>query len=209
MRRGSRTEDPPDRRGVSILPRLATGISVSFVCSCAFTFLFFPVLRRGSYPPLFCFQYRCFYSSPSCDGDQTVKGTGTVTHVSILPRLATGIDCGYFNDMNEKFLFFPVLRRGSISTLYPLILQRFYSSPSCDGDPFIWISGDLLKVSILPRLATGIKLSQADSSSPRFLFFPVLRRGSITTRQNYLTVMFLFFPVLRRGSPLLNPMYQD
>ena len=76
-----------------------------------------------------------FYSSPSCDGDLIL---GKISAV-------------------DEFLFFPVLRRGSIKRPYVaklkyvsilprlatgisdfwgggIDLDSFYSSPSCDGD---------------------------------------------------------------------------
>ena len=37
----------------------------------------------------------------------------TYDNVSILPRLATGIKSNYFSVIERQFLFFPVLRRGS------------------------------------------------------------------------------------------------
>ena len=55
-----------------------------------------------------------------------------------------------------KFLFFPVLRRGSGKVFLRHIRERFYSSPSCDGDPVSFRVLLLPDVSILPRLATGI-----------------------------------------------------
>ena len=76
------------------------------------------------------------------------------------------------------FLFFPVLRRGSIYPDHGGGLTCFYSSPSCDGDLTIAVEfcensgfysspscdgdhdtyqhGRFSNVSILPRLATGI-----------------------------------------------------
>ena len=57
--------------------------------------------------------------------------------VSILPRLATGIlESRIILDQNG-FLFFPVLRRGSRQTGPEPKWKRFYSSPSCDGDPYV------------------------------------------------------------------------
>ena len=58
----------------------------------------------------------------------------------------------------------------------------------------------MCKVSILPRLATGIKPNAFDTGVLLFLFFPVLRRGSISQVEYTLERKFLFFPVLRRGS---------
>ena len=54
--------------------------------------------------------------------------------VSILPRLATGINTDGDSAAGMSFLFFPVLRRGST-----------------DDVRIPW-----MQVSILPRLATGI-----------------------------------------------------
>ena len=121
---------------------------------------------------------RCFYSSPSCDGDPDndfESGTFSVSIlprlatginrqtafilcliVSILPRLATGIDNTIQIQIGAEFLFFPVLRRGS--NTFP---KRIYYT-----------------VSILPRLATGINHDFVSSPNSTFLFFPVLRRGS-------------------------------
>ena len=101
------------KNGVSILPRLATGIRTLKDKEITF----------------------CFYSSPSCDGDPGRKSTpktrivsilprlatGIINchyvpqleHVSILPRLATGIEANFRNSVLCMFLFFPVLRRGS------------------------------------------------------------------------------------------------
>ena len=100
--------------------------------------------------------------------------------------------------------------------------DSFYSSPSCDGDhPTVKISDfnivSILPrlatgilpfnilimqsiVSILPRLATGIDITIPDFQLSRFLFFPVLRRGSHNYAAFIFWRKFLFFPVLRRGS---------
>ena len=64
-----------------------------------------------------------------------------------------GADC-----LQRKFLFFPVLRRGSVERQDQHILDR---------------------VSILPRLATGIGRLKSIDPIVQFLFFPVLRRGSL------------------------------
>ena len=98
-----------------------------------------------------------FYSSPSCDGDRNRKVRISQDFVSILPRLATGIDtiCNLIS--NVVFLFFPVLRRGSVYRYTINSIKCFYSSPSCDGDLYRQIFIPCLKVSILPRLATGIQ----------------------------------------------------
>ena len=55
-------------------------------------------------------------------------------------------------------------------------------------------------VSILPRLATGIKENDILTAADLFLFFPVLRRGSAADLAKISYMTFLFFPVLRRGS---------
>ena len=141
-------------------------------------FLFFPVLRRGSCTGQYIKRSVGFYSSPSCDGDRRVIVITIKTDVSILPRLATGInDHGSVRNKPE-FLFFPVLRRGSPA------LRR--------------VSGFL--VSILPRLATGIMARSMALVPCMFLFFPVLRRGSLSMALTQALKKFLFFPVLRRGS---------
>ena len=120
-------------------------------------FLFFPVLRRGSEDKIvkneeWCFysspscdgdqsdpdyirQLEGFYSSPSCDGDRVWKKNVSSRIVSILPRLATGISSIIVIHPFNSFLFFPVLRRGSYN--------------DCPDQA-------TLQVSILPRLATGI-----------------------------------------------------
>ena len=98
--------------------------------------------------------------------------------VSILPRLATGIGISDEHSVSYKFLFFPVLRRGSV-ILYLFLRQLgFYSSPSCDGDRLTDQQKLIHMVSILPRLATGILWCPESAFGSRFLFFPVLRRGS-------------------------------
>ena len=119
-------------------------------------FLFFPVLRRGSDSTFIKTFPTGFYSSPSCDGDHDADILGHICYVSILPRLATGIQVGCkAHDQYRvsilprlatgirlretlitgiQFLFFPVLRRGSARRARE---QR-------------------RQVSILPRLATGI-----------------------------------------------------
>ena len=141
---------------VSILPRLATGIAASGFSVLADSFLFFPVLRRGSSERKKAFTSISFYSSPSCDGDQSSVSIAPPIRVSILPRLATGI-IDTINDAEKSlFLFFPVLRRGSPRPLWRDTVSRFYSSPSCDGDHDGYARPYSLEVSILPRLATGI-----------------------------------------------------
>ena len=125
--------------------------------------------------------YNGFYSSPSCDGDRLQRVQSIHITVSILPRLATGIQCLFVFYFFRMFLFFPVLRRGSrgwacvrvlelVSILPRLatgisqtwcnhIKGSFYSSPSCDGDQYDLYSLICKEVSILPRLATGIYVS--------------------------------------------------
>ena len=123
-------------------------------------FLFFPVLRRGSYL-LFNIIDR---------------------KVSILPRLATGI----------------------ILILHRIPLSGFYSSPSCDGDLEFQSTVLYRSVSILPRLATGIGVLGSVTTGLWFLFFPVLRRGSVVLSDPPVVMTFLFFPVLRRGSTFVS-----
>ena len=84
--------------------------------------------------PPWCRYWR-FYSSPSCDGDRGLMYKGEFKYVSILPRLATGIDCILHLLSLRPFLFFPVLRRGSHVITSHQFFISFYSSPSCDGDP--------------------------------------------------------------------------
>ena len=121
--------------------------------------------------------------------------------VSILPRLATGITFGAILQKLYMFLFFPVLRRGShhqnkdnrpCKFLFFPVLRRGSTAP----DTYL----RSIHVSILPRLATGIKYGTKNVQKIMFLFFPVLRRGSIENSDLSWSEMFLFFPVLRRGS---------
>ena len=78
---------------VSILPRLATGIQTQVTKNTGDMFLFFPVLRRGS----FC-STRC-----------------TCLHMFLFfPVLRRGSIIAPLSSSTSKFLFFPVLRRGSI-----------------------------------------------------------------------------------------------
>ena len=143
---------------VSILPRLATGILYSMEIKPLSWFLFFPVLRRGSVLIWTTPHTLSFYSSPSCDGDR--KHFNRVIHdkVSILPRLATGID-----------VIFSTHSTGEVSILPRLATGIGYGS----GVRAVII------VSILPRLATGIVTVPVSVPLLLFLFFPVLRRGSI------------------------------
>ena len=103
--------------------------------------------------------------------------------VSILPRLATGIEAvkALIGKIHVSIL--PRLATGILAGVISIMTSGFYSSPSCDGDRS---SGDKLTsslVSILPRLATGIESNILDPSVLMFLFFPVLRRGSIRDLQ--------------------------
>ena len=97
-----------------------------------------------------------FYSSPSCDGDQSACFDTTTLKVSILPRLATGIVALSVSVSRDIVSILPRLATG-IDTLCdrtgPLC---FYSSPSCDGDLNLRGFKQFACVSILPRLATGI-----------------------------------------------------
>ena len=105
----------------------------------------------------------------------------------------------------------------------PTIFGRFYSSPSCDGDQCNTASVYLFSVSILPRLATGIKkgynyyLIQCFYSSPScdgdrrkklihqiriVSILPRLATGISADIDTESFFGFLFFPVLRRGSEI-------
>ena len=99
-----------------------------------------------------------------------------------------------------KFLFFPVLRRGSGKVFLRHIRERFYSSPSCDGDQRSDARRVTLSVSILPRLATGIRLQRVQSIHITVSILPRLATGIQCLFVFYFFRMFLFFPVLRRGS---------
>ena len=103
-----------------------------------------------------------FYSSPSCDGD--LSPTGNVLQCS---RFYSSPSC----DGDPR----PC---GRLS-LYPC----FYSSPSCDGDLDFLFFRFLIWVSILPRLATGIRDQISYHHPVQFLFFPVLRRGSTLSKK--------------------------
>ena len=137
------------------------------------SFLFFPVLRRGSDGSPVSNTDGGFYSSPSCDGDHVHIRHRLVCNVSILPRLATGISAPSAESVDGVFLFFPVLRRGSVI---------------CESDD------TPLMVSILPRLATGIAVADAAAAVSEFLFFPVLRRGSLTLTSMYCLRSFYSSP---------------
>ena len=142
---------------VSILPRLATGI------------------YTGIYPLHF-------------------------QRVSILPRLATGILLPIYAATYAKFLFFPVLRRGSNFKFKVNYTISFYSSPSCDGDPINSRRSRWYSVSILPRLATGIDQTTAASGTTGVSILPRLATGIEYHFPPAPEQQFLFFPVLRRGS---------
>ena len=163
---------------VSILPRLATGIEIEQLWKFWMCFYSSPSCDGDPDCEGIYTESECFYSSPSCDGDPKIKNeklnilvsilprlaTGIETEVndflwfevSILPRLATGIEMALRLSEVDAFLFFPVLRRGSLQFLVLQFPVCFYSSPSCDGDPVITFFINFTKVSILPRLATGI-----------------------------------------------------
>ena len=120
---------------VSILPRLATGIGYAKPFSCAWWFLFFPVLRRGSPTVLTKQEVEEFLFFPVLRRGSPPPQHVRCRHVSILPRLATGILLKSFiiktirvsilprlatgivingdHIRSMRFLFFPVLRRGS------------------------------------------------------------------------------------------------
>ena len=166
--------------------------------------LFFPVLRRGSVKRLLYIIISSFYSSPSCDGDRSHSGDCRYPYVSILPRLATGINNVASQMYGDQFLFFPVLRRGSRRTQITVppivsILPRLATGIACQVEVRF-----PLRVSILPRLATGIVIVSPMEYHLLFLFFPVLRRGSSSDSQITWITEFLFFPVLRRGSVMFS-----
>ena len=142
-----------------------------------------------------------FYSSPSCDGDHRKTSCAGYTWSFYSSPSCDGDHCCDLNFHRT---------------------QRFYSSPSCDGDRIEALMPTRKDVSILPRLATGIVMFSlfidviSFYSSPscdgdlvnvtpltvvKFLFFPVLRRGSFLLMMCSFPPLFLFFPVLRRGSP--------
>ena len=101
------------RCGVSILPRLATGIGSITDLTPDMIVSILPRLATGIHVITSHQFFISFYSSPSCDGDPHTRLTSNWNNVSILPRLATGITTEIFNSVIIKFLFFPVLRRGS------------------------------------------------------------------------------------------------
>ena len=100
---------------------------------------------------------RRFYSSPSCDGDRSANIKVGYLDVSILPRLATGINVISVGLLNIIVSILPRLATG--------IRDRH------GREHFLYVS-------ILPRLATGILASSDVFAASQFLFFPVLRRGS-------------------------------
>ena len=120
---------------VSILPRLATGIVRQRSSGCPRLVSILPRLATG------IADWKIYRS---------------YDFVSILPRLATGIYSTSTTCTVLLFLFFPVLRRGSVEYTFPVRWSGFYSSPSCDGD----------------------LVFDYRTSGKQFLFFPVLRRGS-------------------------------
>ena len=102
--------------------------------------------------------------------------------------------------ITDKFLFFPVLRRGSKEDRVNTDFVGFYSSPSCDGDRYDTLQISYLYVSILPRLATGI-VSNPDIDTDLIVsILPRLATGIMIPNKLNTVRMFLFFPVLRRGS---------
>ena len=99
---------------VSILPRLATGILLSTTVVSCVKFLFFPVLRRGSISQVEYTLERKFLFFPVLRRGSVDDVEVSRAYVSILPRLATGIDENSDVTRSMEFLFFPVLRRGSV-----------------------------------------------------------------------------------------------
>ena len=159
MRRGSIRWIQRFRNKVSILPRLATGIVKNIVRRHKQTFLFFPVLRRGSGVSSPSMVSCSFYSSPSCDGDRpTVRTSMDRTGFYSSPS-CDGDLCITFYRSNQCVSILPRLATGiKVRRLY-MDAFGFYSSPSCDGDQRGYRHRILSRVSILPRLATGIKRS--------------------------------------------------
>ena len=164
-------------------------------------FLFFPVLRRGSTIPVKCFIHISFYSSPSCDGDRNSFA------VNLLGRSfysSPSCDGDPAKELHlilwECFYSSPSCDGDRSSGMIICHRLCFYSSPSCDGDHSLPAHRSCCNVSILPRLATGIKEHHYQVIRYPFLFFPVLRRGSQKVSIMKHQCTFLFFPVLRRGS---------
>ena len=109
------------------------------------------------------------------------------------------------------FLFFPVLRRGSKQVVciwdkisfysspscdgdqgnegYGDEKISFYSSPSCDGDPVRVFDTDGERVSILPRLATGILGFISDLFYFCVSILPRLATGIIRLSEHFLRQM--------------------
>ena len=82
--------------------------------------------------------------------------------------------------------------------------MSFYSSPSCDGDPHYSRNCKSRIVSILPRLATGIKSLMESDPDYIVSILPRLATGISDVFAAVSLVPFLFFPVLRRGSDMEN-----
>ena len=146
-------------------------------------FLFFPVLRRGSSVSIIIGSLYTFLFFPVLrrgSADPSVKTTST------------------------EFLFFPVLRRGSHSMSHQILHFSFYSSPSCDGDHSGLTGQDVISVSILPRLATGINRQCMLIRTLCFYSSPSCD-GDPDDPDVRSHCEFLFFPVLRRGSPEYRP----
>ena len=101
---------------------------------------------------------------------------------------------------SRSFLFFPVLRRGSVDVCLSIRLFCFYSSPSCDGDHIVENQYTTVDVSILPRLATGINIVENQYTTVDVSILPRLATGIGVAKTLCNPIMFLFFPVLRRGS---------
>ena len=147
------------RCGVSILPRLATGIGSITDLTPDMIVSILPRLATGIHVITSHQFFISFYSSPSCDGDHHRNFQLRNNQVSILPRLATGIYSFCKIAPNVKFLFFPVLRRGS----HTFVLCPHY-----------------IVFLFFPVLRRGSYVVLFELRICLFLFFPVLRRGSVT-----------------------------
>ena len=101
------------------------------------------------------------------------------------------------------FLFFPVLRRGSLDWNSTTKQQRFYSSPSCDGDPPQVLQTGLILFLFFPVLRRGSKILCLRSTTQGFYSSPSCD-GDLSIHYLFADHMFLFFPVLRRGSVILT-----
>ena len=158
MRRGSCVRDRRVVQGSFLFfPVLRRGSLTGRYTAHTILFLFFPVLRRGSTVPVRPVQSYCFYSSPSCDGDLSSILFPSGGAVSILPRLATGIMRWNLFLMLLRCFYSSPSCDGDLSCYdFDPNNKGFYSSPSCDGDPFKLYFCRYSRVSILPRLATGI-----------------------------------------------------